>query len=203
MAEDHFYEPAAGHGLRHDPFKAIVAPRPVGWISTVDGEGRRNLAPYSYFNAVCDAPPILAFSSSGWKDTVANVEATGEFVWSLATRALAEAMNRTSAAVPHGDDEFARAGLEAAPCRLVRPPRVAASPAAMECRLLSITPLRALDGADTGHHLVLGQVVGVHVRAEALADGVYDILAARPIARCGGWGDYAEVDRLFQMGRPR
>ena len=199
----HFYEPAAGHGLRHDPLKAIVAPRPVGWISTVDAHGRPNLAPYSYFNLVCDAPPILAFSSSGWKDTVANVEATGEFVWNLATRALAEAMNQTSAAMAHGEDEFVRAGLEASPSRLVRPPRAAASPAALECRLLSITPLRALDGADTRHHLVLGQVVGVHIRAEAIVDGVYDILAARPIARCGSWGDYAEVDHLFQMGRPR
>lgn len=199
----HFYDPAAGHGLRHDPLKAIVAPRPVGWISTVDAQGRPNLAPYSYFNLVCDAPPMLAFSSSGWKDTVANVEATGEFVWNLAARPLAEAMNQTSAALPHGEDEFARAGLEPAPCRLVRPPRVAASPASMECRLLSITPLRALDGADTGHHLVLGQVVGVHIRSEAITGGVYDILAARPIARCGGWGDYAEVDHLFQMRRPR
>ena len=112
-------------------------------------------------------------------------------------------MNQTSAVAPHGDDEFVRAGLEPAPSRLVRPPRVALSPAAMECRLLSITPLRALDGADTGHHLVLGQVVGVHIRPEAMADGVYDILAARPIARCGSWGDYAEVDHLFQMARPR
>ncbi|MBE7219081.1 MAG: flavin reductase family protein, partial [Caulobacteraceae bacterium] len=99
MADDeHFYEPSVGHGLRHDPFKAIVAPRPVGWISTVDAQGRANLAPYSYFNAVCDRPPMLMFSSQGWKDSVANAHATGEFVWNLATRPLAEAMNQSSAA---------------------------------------------------------------------------------------------------------
>lgn len=202
MAE-HFYEPREGHGLRHDPFKSIVAPRPVGWVSTISAEGRVNLAPYSYFNAVCDKPPMLMFSSAGWKDSVANVEATGEFVWNLATRALAERMNETSRPLPPGEDEFDHAGLEKAPSRLVRPPRVAASPASLECRLLSITELRGLDGAGTGHHLVLGEVVGVHIRPEVIRDGVYDILAARPIARCGGPGDYAEVDHLFDMRRPR
>ena len=203
MAPTHFYEPAAGHRLAHDPFKAIVAPRPVGWVSTVDADGRPNLAPYSYFNAVCDTPPMLAFSSAGRKDSLANVEAVGEFVWNLATRPLAEAMNATSAPLPHGEDEFVRAGLEAAPSRLVKPPRVAASPAAMECRLLQVVHLRGLDGADTGHHLVIGQVVGVHIDPDFLTDGAFDTARARPVARCGGWGDYAEVDFLFQMGRPR
>lgn len=202
MADEHFYEPHAGHGLAHDPFKAIVAPRPVGWISTVDVQGRANLAPYSYFNAVCDRPPMVMFCSQGWKDSVANAQATGEFVWNLATRPLAEAMNASSAMLPHGADEFVHAGLETAPCRLVKAPRVAASPASMECRVLSITELHGLDGAATGHHFVLGQVVGVHVRADALRDGAFDTAAARPIARCGGWGDYAEVDALFQMRRP-
>ena len=202
MAEEHFYEPRVGHGLRHDPFKAIVAPRPVGWISTVDGEGRANLAPYSFFNAVCDRPPMLMFSSQGWKDSVANAQSTGEFVWNLATRPLAEAMNQSSALLPHGEDEFSHAGLAKAACRLVRAPRVAASPAAFECRVVSITELHGLDGAATDHHLVLGQVVGVHIRADALRDGAFDTAAARPIARCGGWGDYAEVDSLFQMRRP-
>ena len=203
MAQTHFYEPAAGHGLAHDPFKAIVAPRPVGWISTVDAEGRANLAPYSYFNAVCDAPPMLAFSSAGRKDSLANVEATGEFVWNLAVRPLAEAMNASSKAVPHGTDEFQLAGLEAAPCRLVKPPRVAASPAAMECRLLQVVHLRGLDGADADHHLVIGQVVGVHIDPDLLTDGAFDTARARPVARCGSWGDYAEVSELFQMRRPR
>lgn len=203
MVQTHFYEPAAGHRLAHDPFKAIVSPRPVGWVSTVDAQGRPNLAPYSYFNAVCDAPPMLAFSSQGRKDSLANVEATGEFVWNLATRSLAEAMNASSAALPHGQDEFVRAGLEAAPSRLVRPPRVAASPASMECRLLQVVRLHGLDGADADHHLVIGQVVGVHIDPEFLTDGAFDTARARPIARCGGWGDYAEVAELFQMRRPR
>ncbi|MBE7220662.1 MAG: flavin reductase family protein, partial [Caulobacteraceae bacterium] len=142
------------------------------------------------------------FSSQGWKDSVANAHATGEFVWNLATRPLAEAMNQSSAALAHGEDEFARAGLEKAECRLVRAPRVAASPAGFECRVVSITELRGLDGEATDHHLVLGQVVGVHIRADALRDGAFDTASARPIARCGGWGDYAEVDSLFQMRRP-
>ncbi len=199
----HFYEPALGHGLAHDPFKSIVAPRPVGWISTVDAGGRVNLAPYSFFNAVGDKPPLLAFSAAGRKDTLANCEETGEFVWSLATRPLAEAMNATSDPLPHGVDEMAHAGLEAAPSRLVRPPRVALSPAALECRVTRILPLEALDGTDAGYTLVIGQVVGVHVRVEHLRDGVFDTAGARPIARCGGRGDYAEVDRLFDMRRPR
>ena len=203
MAQTHFYEPAAGHRLAHDPFKAIVAPRPVGWISTADAQGRVNLAPYSYFNAVCDAPPMLAFSSAGRKDSLANVEATGEFVWNLATRPLAEAMNISSKAVPHGIDEFGLAGLAAAPSRLVKPPRVSASPASMECRLLQVVPLRGLDGADPDHHLVIGQVVGVHIDPDFLTDGAFDTARARPVARCGGWGDYAEVSELFQMRRPR
>lgn len=199
----HFYEPALGHGLAHDPFKAIVAPRPVGWISTVDADGRVNLAPYSYFNAVCDKPPMLAFSSAGRKDTLKNCEATGEFVWSLATRPLAEAMNATSAPLPYGVDEMAHAGLERAASRLVAPPRVALSPAALECRVVRIVHLHALDGRDVDHHMVVGEVIGVHVRTEHLRDGSFDTASARPIARCGGWGDYAEIDRLFQMGRPR
>lgn len=199
----HFYEPALGHGLAHDPFKAIVAPRPVGWISTVDAEGRVNLAPYSYFNAVCDKPPMLAFSSAGRKDTLKNCESRGEFVWSLATRPLAEAMNATSAPLPPGVDEMAHAGLERAASTLVAPPRVALSPAALECRVVQVVHLHALDGRDTDHHLVVGEVVGVHIRAEHLREGSFDTAGARPIARCGGWGDYAEIDRLFQMGRPR
>ena len=129
MNNIHFYEPASGHGLPHDPFKAIVGPRPIGWVSTLSAGGVPNLAPYSFFNAVCETPPIVVFSSSGPKDSLANVEATGEFVWNMATRPLAEAMNATSAAVPLETDEFALAGLETAPSRLVAPPRVAASPA--------------------------------------------------------------------------
>src|SRR5437764_4581470 len=144
MSEFHFYEPRLGHGLPHDPFKAIVAPRPIGWISTTDPDGRVNLAPYSFFNAFCDAPPIVGFSSSGRKDSQRNVEATGEFVANLATRRQAEAVNLTSAALPHGVNEFEAAGLAAAPSRLVKPPRVADAPAALERRLLPALPVTAL-----------------------------------------------------------
>ncbi|HEX8916655.1 MAG TPA: flavin reductase family protein [Humisphaera sp.] len=202
MSDFHFYDPAVGHGLAHDPFKAIVAPRPIGWISTVDEQGRVNLAPYSFFNAVCDTPPIVAFSSSGRKDSQRNAEATGEFVCNLATRPLAEAMNLTSATLPHGADEMAFAGLEAAPSRVVRPPRVAAAPAALECKLLQVIPLRDLTGNATANTLILGQVVGVHIDRAYLKDGIFDTAAARPIARCGYRGDYAEVASLFEMLRP-
>jgi len=202
MPEFHFYDPAAGHGLAHDPFKAIVAPRPIGWISTIDERGRANLAPYSFFGAFCDAPPVVRFSSSGRKDSQRNAEATGEFVCNLATRPLAEAMNLTSATLPHGTDEMAFAGLDAAPSRVVRPPRVAAAPAALECKVLQVIPLRDLAGNATANTLVLGQVVGVHIDRAYLKDGMFDTAAARPIARCGYRGDYAEVSSLFEMLRP-
>jgi len=202
MSEPYFYEVAKGHGLRHDPFKAIVAPRPVGWISTLDAYGAMNLAPYSFFNAVCDTPPILMFSSAGWKDTVANVEATGEFVWNMATRPLAEQMNISSASVPHETDEFDLAHLTPAPSRLVKAPRVAETPAALECRLLQIAELKNLDGDPTRNFMVLGQVVAAHIDPTYLKDGLFDTAAARPIGRCGYRGDYTEVDRLFQMVRP-
>jgi flavin reductase (DIM6/NTAB) family NADH-FMN oxidoreductase RutF len=189
--------------LAHDPLKAIVAPRPIGWISTVDGEGRRNLAPYSFFNAFCESPPIVGFSSYGRKDSQANVEATGEFVWNLATRALAERMNATSAAVGHGVDEFVLAGLEAGASRLVKPARVAASPVNFECRLTQVVPILDLEGRATQNTLVLGQVVAVHIDTDYITkEGLFDIVKARPIARCGYRGDYAEVDHVFEMRRP-
>jgi flavin reductase (DIM6/NTAB) family NADH-FMN oxidoreductase RutF len=149
MSEFHFYEPKHGHRLPHDPFKAIVAPRPIGWISTVDSGGRVNLAPYSFFNAFCERPPIIGFSSGGRKDSQRNVEETGEFVFNLATRRQAEAMNRTSAPFPRGVNEFEAAGIASAPSRLVKPPRVADAPAALECKLLLVLPLKDLDGEPT------------------------------------------------------
>jgi flavin reductase (DIM6/NTAB) family NADH-FMN oxidoreductase RutF len=202
MAEWHFYEPSAGHRLPHDPFKAIVAPRPIGWISTLDAAGRPNLAPYSFFNAICDSPPMVMFSSSTPKDTQANVEATGEFVVNLATRALAEAMNRSSAPVPSGENEFTLARLDTLPCILVQPPRVALSPAALECRLLQTVPLKALDGRATSTTMLLGQVVGVHLDERFLSNGLFDMRRAGTIARCGYRGDYAEISSLFEMLRP-
>lgn len=202
MSDAYFYEPARGHGLPHDPFKAIVAPRPIGWISTRDAGGRVNLAPYSFFNAFCDAPPIVGFSSTGRKDSLRNAEATGEFVANLATKALAAAMNVTSAAVPPDVDEMAMAGLTPAPCRIVGVPRVGESPAALECKLLRVVTLADIDGRETDNHLVLGQVVGVHIDRACLKAGLFDMTAARTIARCGYRGDYAEVAELFEMFRP-
>ena len=161
MSETYFYEPSKGHGLPHSPFKAIVAPRPIGWISTRDRLGRVNLAPYSFFNAFSEEPPVVGFSSYGRKDSLRNAEETGEFVANLATRPLAEAVNLSSIAVAPGVDEMEMAGLTAAPCRLVAAPRVAESPAALECRLIRIIPIPDLEGNDTNNFLVLGQVVGV------------------------------------------
>jgi flavin reductase (DIM6/NTAB) family NADH-FMN oxidoreductase RutF len=198
----YFYEPASGHGLPHDPFKAIVAPRPIGWISTRDRQGRVNLAPYSFFNAFGSDPPIVAFGSQGWKDSVQNIEQTGEFVTNMATRRLAESMNRTSAPVAHGVDEMGLAGLAAAPCRLVSPPRVAESPAALECRLLQIIQLHDLAGQALDQYLILGQVVGVHLATAYLKDGLFDLAAAQPIMRAGYRGDYAEIGAMFEMLRP-
>jgi flavin reductase (DIM6/NTAB) family NADH-FMN oxidoreductase RutF len=202
MSDYHFYEPGRGHGLPHDPFKAIVAPRPIGWISSVDPGGRVNLAPYSFFNAFCEAPPIVGFSSGGRKDSQRNVEATGEFVVNLVTRKHAWAMNLTSAPFPPGVNEFEAAGLAAVPSRLVRPPRVADAPAALECKLLLALPLRDLAGRPTANTLLLGQVVGVHIDPAFLRDGLFDITAARTVARCGYRGDYTEVAEVFEMLRP-
>ena len=202
MSEFHFYEPRHGHRLPHDPFKAIVAPRPIGWISTADPDGRVNLAPYSFFNAFCDSPPVVGFSSSGRKDTQRNVEGTGEFVFNLATKKHAEAMNLSSAPFPHGVNEFEKAGLVAAPSRVVKPPRVADVPAALECKLLLVLPLTDLDGRPTPNTLILGQVVGVHIDPAFLADGLFDTAAARPLARCRYLADYAEVTHLLEMPRP-
>lgn len=204
MDDIHFYEPATGHGLPHDPFKAIVAPRPIGWISTLSPGGIPNLAPYSFFNAVCDTPPIIAFSPSSPKDSLTNVEATGEFVFNMATRALAEAMNTSSAPVPPEIDEFTLAGLKTAPSRIVAPPRVLASPASLECRLLQIVDMHDLDGQPVAYRLVIGQVVGVHIRRTLLRDGLFDTGAAHPIMRAGCRDEYVETtpEAMFKMTRP-
>ena len=200
----HFYQPADGHGLKHDPFNAIIAPRPIGWISSQDSEGRLNLAPYSFFNAFNYKPPIIGFSSIGRKDSVRNIEQTGEFVWNLATRALADAMNRTAQHVPHEVDEFQLAGLTPTPSRQVRVPRVGEALAAMECKLADMVQLRSAAGAAVNTWLILGEVVGVHIHRSLLKDGVYDTAAARPILRAGRWGDYAEIipEIMFEMPRP-
>jgi flavin reductase (DIM6/NTAB) family NADH-FMN oxidoreductase RutF len=201
----HYYEPRTGHGLRHDPFNAIVGPRPIGWISTRSAAGQDNLAPYSFFNAFNYVPPIIGFASIGYKDTVRNVEQTGEFVWNLATRALAEAMNQTCAAVPPEVSEFGIAGLTPAPARLVQAARVGESPVAFECRMTQVLRLQGLDRTPVDTWLVLGEVVAVHVRQDLIVDGVYDTAAAEPVLRGGGAADYFSIGpkQLFRMQRPR
>jgi len=200
----HFYEPHAGHGLPHDPFNAIVGPRPIGWISSHDSAGALNLAPYSFFNAFNYTPPIVGFASIGYKDTVRNVEQTGEFVWNLATRSLAEAMNQTCAAVPPEVDEFTLAGLTPMASRVISVPRVAESPVSFECRVTQIMQLQGVDGAKVPTWLVLGEVVGVHIAQAMLKDGIYDTANAGHILRGGGPADYFEVSPagLFRMHRP-
>ncbi|WP_244816720.1 flavin reductase family protein [Caballeronia sp. Lep1P3] len=201
-ADVHFYDPSQGHGLPHDPFKAIVAPRVIGWISSRTATGGINLAPYSFFGAFATFPYVIGFSSEGRKDSISNIEATGEFVWNMSTRPLAERMNRTSAPVAPDVDEFELAGLTKAPGRNVAVPHVAESPAALECRLLQVIRLTNLDGEPMNNWLALGQVVGVHIRGEFLKDGLFDTAAARPIMRAGYRADYAEIGEMFQMVRP-
>ncbi len=206
MSRDmHFYEPAKGHGLPHDPFNAIIGPRPIGWISSQDARGVLNLAPYSFFNGFNYTPPIIGFASVGRKDSLNNIEATREFVWNLATQDLAEAMNQSCAAVAPEVDEFALSGLTPAASRIVAPPRVAESPVAMECRLTQIVQLQTAAGAAISSWLVLGEVVGVHIAESLLKDGVYDTANARHILRGGGPGDYfrVEPESLFRMFRPK
>lgn len=196
-----FYEPRGGHGLPYDPFKAIVAPRPIGWISTLDAQGRTNLAPYSFFNAVHSRPPMVMFTTESMKHSAANAIAGGEFVFNLCTRPLFEAMNISSGALPEGESEFDAAGLATAPSRVVKAPRVAASPAALECRVVQSFQFQDVDGAALQGWMVIGQVVGVHIDDAFLRDGRFDTLAAQPIARCG-YRDYAAVTEMFEALRP-
>jgi flavin reductase (DIM6/NTAB) family NADH-FMN oxidoreductase RutF len=198
-----FYEPTKrDHGLPHDPFKALVVPRPIGWITAVSARGEVNLSPYSFFNAVSDRPPMVMFSSDGRKDAVSFVEETGEFVCNLATYDLREAMNATSAPLPRGQSEAEHAGLELVPSRLVRVPRLVAAPAALECRYVQTVPLR--DAAGQGSYLlIIGEVIGIHIDDRFVVDGVVETAAMRPIARAG-YRDYfvATPETKFSITRP-
>lgn len=196
-----FYDPSEGHGLPHDPFKALVAPRPIGWISTLDTKGTANLAPYSFFNALGGTPPMVGFSSEGVKDTLNNARARREFVVNLATRPLAEQMNASSAAVDSDVDEFQLAGLTPVASRNVAPPRVGESPAALECRVTQVIDLAGLDGKPIGRTFTIGQVVGVYIDDAYLRDGLFDAVAAQVIARCG-YRDFSQIESMFQMIRP-
>ncbi len=205
MTDMHFYEPAAGHGLAHDPFNAIIGPRPIGWVSTQGADGSVNLAPYSFFNAFNYTPPIIGFSSTAAKNSLRNVRETGEFVWNLATRKLGAQMNTTSATAPYGIDEFELAGLEKAPSRLVAPPRVAASPVNFECKLTEIVQLKSHKGEPVQAWLVLGEVVGVHIDRALIKEGVFDTFGAEIILRAGGPSAYAAIgpEARFDMARPK
>lgn len=190
-----FYRPEDGHGLPHNPFNAIVAPRPIGWISTRGAAGD-NLAPYSFFNAVAYVPPQVMFSSRGEKDSLAAIRETGVFCVNIVGIDMAVQMNETSAPLPRGTDEFDHAGLAKADCTQIDCPRVAGAPAALECRLTQIVALKG--GTD---HLVLGEVVGIHMRDDCIVDGRFDVTQFSPVARLG-YHDYAAVTDLFTMQRP-
>lgn len=201
----HTYEPRHGHGLPHDPFKAIIGPRPIGWIASSNAAGKLNLAPYSFFNAFNAAPPIIGFASIGYKDSLRNIEETGEFTWNLATHSLAEAMNQTSQTVPPEVDEFTLASLTPATSRLIKTPRVAESPVSFECRKTQIMQLLDINGSQLQTWLILGEVIAVHIDHEYLHDGVYNTGTAGHILRGGGLADYFAInpEQLFQMKRPK
>ena len=200
-----FYKTDGPHGLPHDPFKSCIVPRPIGWISTLGPSGAVNLAPYSFFNGVAGEPPMVMFATNGKqphgaKDSVANAEATGEFVCNMATWDLREKMNQTSAPVPPETDEFDLAGLETEPSELVKPPRVKASPVHLEC-LYHATLELPCDIEGGRNAICVGRVIGVHVRDEFLTDGKVDIQRIKPVARLG-YTDYTVIETIFTMPRP-
>jgi flavin reductase (DIM6/NTAB) family NADH-FMN oxidoreductase RutF len=198
-----FYEPRHGHGLPHNPFNAIVTPRPIGWISTRDAQGRDNLAPYSFFNAVAYVPPQVMFASTsakpdrdGTKDSVANIRETGVFCVNVVEYTARDAMNATSGPWPREVDEFDHAAIARQECHTIPAARVAGAPAALECRMTQIIPL-----AGDANFLVLGEVVGIHMRDDCIIDGMFDITRFTPLARCG-YRDYAVVKEVFSLSRP-
>ncbi len=200
----HYSTAERNHGMKHDPFKALITPRPIGWVSTISKDGVPNLAPYSFFNGISDRPPMVMFSSAGRKDTLKNIEANGEFVCSMATHDLCDAMNISSAPVEHGVSEFKLAGLKTAESKLVLPPRVADSPAALECKLWKLIELPVPERhPELAYIMVIGSVVGVYIDDRYIKDGIFDTQSAKPIARMG-YMDYAVVtsDTTFTLNRP-
>ncbi|MFP4273970.1 MAG: flavin reductase family protein [Paracoccaceae bacterium] len=198
-----FYRPADGHGLPHNPFNAIVTPRPIGWISSRDAQGRDNLAPYSFFNAVAYVPPQVMFASTGHKpdredtkDSVSNIRETGVFCVNIVEYAMRDAMNRSSATLPLEEDEFAHAGLDRIECETIRCARVAGAPAALECTLTEVVRLKG-----DCNYLVLGEVTGIHLRDDCVVDGRFDVTRYQPLSRLG-YRDYARITELFSLKRP-
>lgn len=201
----HFYEPAQGHGLKHDPFNAIVGPRPIGWIGSRGAKGNINLAPYSFFNAFNYKPPIIGFATvASRKDSLRNIEETGEFTWSLVTKHIAEHMNKTAAHVAPDVNEFDISGLTQAPSRFVKAPRVAEAYASFECKVTQIVQLQTKEHVQVPAWVVFGEVVAVYIEKSLIKDGVYQTADAHPILRAGRMGDYAEIrpDVMFEMVRP-
>ena len=196
-----FYDTARGHGLPHDPVKALIAPRPIGWICAMSAAGEINLAPYSFFNQVSDRPHMVMFSSAGRKDAISFIEETGEFTCSVVSWEQRDAMNRTSAPLPRGQSEFGYAGLEPEPSVLVRPPRVRGAPAALECRLVKTVELAPLDGSEGEYVMAIGQVVGVHIDDRVMTDGIVDTLRLQIVSRAG-YHDYFLADHKFALTRP-
>lgn len=198
-----FYRPENGHGLPHNPFNAVVTPRPIGWISTRDNEGRDNLAPYSFFNAVAYTPPQVMFAATSgkpdrvdMKDSVANIRDTGVFCVNTVEYAMRDVMNATSATLPIGEDEFAHAGIEKATCETIPCARVAAAPAALECRMTKIVELPG-----ESNRVVFGEVTGIHLRDDCLVEGRFDVTKFQPLARLG-YRDYAAITEVFNLTRP-
>ncbi|PJF10485.1 flavin reductase family protein [Pseudorhodobacter sp. MZDSW-24AT] len=190
-----FYRPQDGHGLPHNPFNALVTPRPIGWISTTGPQGD-NLAPYSFFNAVAYVPPQVMFASTGAKDSLANLQDTGVFAVNIVAAQMLEQMSATSAALPRGTDEFAAAGVAKATCTTIACPRVADAPATLECQ---VTQVLALKGEN--NFLILGEVTGIHLKEDCLVDGRFDPARYQPLARMG-YRDYAIVRDTFEHLRP-
>lgn len=198
-----FYRPEDRHGLPHNPFNAIITPRPIGWISTRSAEGVNNLAPYSFFNGVAYQPPQVMFACTGakedqdnTKDSVANIRDTGVFCVNVVEYAVKDAMNASSATLPKGTDEFAHAGLTPVECETIPCPRVEGAPAALECRLTQIVEL---PGAS--NRVVFGEVTGIHLRDDCLRDGRFDVTTFQPLGRMG-YRDYVRVTEVFELVRP-
>lgn len=190
-----FYRPAEGHGLPHNPFNAIVTPRPIGWISTRGPQGD-NLAPYSFFNAAAYTPPQVTFASTGLKDSVTNIRATGVFAVNIVEAAMLHPMSETSAELPPEVDEFAHAGVAKAECTTIPCPRVDGAPATLECELIDIIPLRGRH-----NYLIIGEVKGIHLRDDCLKDGRFDVATFHPLARLG-YRDYTAVREIITLRRP-
>ncbi|WP_281992585.1 flavin reductase family protein [Sulfitobacter geojensis] len=198
-----FYKPSEGHGLPHNPFNALVTPRPIGWISTRDKDGNDNLAPYSFFNAVAYVPPQVMFASTGvkddvdgTKDSVANIRETGVFCANIVEYGARDAMNLSSATLPHGADEFAHAGIDKQECDTINCARVGGAPAALECRMTQIVQI---EGAS--NYVVFGEVIGVHMRDDCMVDGRFDVTRFEPLSRLG-YRDYSVVREVFEIVRP-